>query len=267
LIQTGLLQKRELSIKNNLLVEAIIALLLVIVIAVLVNRSIRFKKKEEEAYFRQKIAETQMLALRSQMNPHFIFNSLNSIENFIMKDEKIQASDYLNKFSKFIRNILDSSHEGLVPFASDIEAMQLYIDLEQLRYNNKFSYLTNIDPALLNGDYHVPSLLVQPYLENAIVHGIVHSDKPGLYLILSAFLEIDCIKYIIEDNGIGRKQASAYNMQNKPHHISAGLQITEDRVHIFNQTTGGNTNVEIVDLVDDDNVPSGTRVVIKIKAV
>src|SRR6187551_131904 len=104
---------------------------------VLIHKSIEAKKKRTESVFRQKIAETQMQALRAQMNPHFIFNSLNSIENFIMQNEKRQASDYLNKFSRLIRSILDSSRSELVPLSKDMEALKLYIDLEQLRFNHK----------------------------------------------------------------------------------------------------------------------------------
>lgn len=258
------LQSREISEKNKLLLAVVISLLLVTAIAFFINRSIQLRKTREEASLKQKIAETQMLAMRSQMNPHFIFNSINSIENFIMQDEKRLASDYLNKFSKFIRSILDSSSKDLVSFDADMKAMQLYIDLEQLRYNNKFSYLTHIDPELMNGDYRVPSLLIQPYLENAIVHGIAHSDKAGLQLSLTAFIEKHFIKYIIEDNGIGRKQASLYNMQNKPNHISEGLKTTEERIAIFNKTIGENGNVEIIDLLNKKNEPTGTRVEIKI---
>jgi hypothetical protein len=242
------------------------------IIFLLVRRRIANIRKEaailqQQASFKQKIAETEMQALRAQMNPHFIFNSLNSIENFMMKNDKRMASDYFNKFASLIRMILESSRNELIPFSTDIEAMQLYIDLEQLRFNNKFSYRTDLDPELLNGDYRVPSLLIQPYLENAIVHGIAHSDKKDLHIILSAVLENDFIKYTIEDNGVGRKLAAEYNMQNKPNHKSVGLQITAERINIFNEPLNGNPNVNIIDLTSDDNIPNGTRVEIKIKAV
>ncbi len=172
------------------------------------------------------------------MNPHFIFNSLNSIENFIMQNEKRLASDYLNKFARLIRMILDSSRNEVVPVAKDMEALQLYIDLEQLRYNNRFTYKTVIDPALTGGDYRVPSLLIQPYVENAIVHGLSHSEEDGLNLTVMATLENEKIKYVVQDNGIGRAQAAAYNQQNKPYHKSVGLKITEDRINIFNNHPG-----------------------------
>jgi ligand-binding sensor domain-containing protein len=223
----------------------------------------RLLQVRNQAALKQKVIETKMEALRAQMNPHFIFNSLNSIENFILQNEKRLASDYLNKFARLIRMILDSSRNELVPFAKDIEALQLYIDLEQLRFNNKFIFKTNIDPSLLTGAYTVPSLLIQPYVENAIVHGLAHSEAHNLELTVTAILENENIKYIITDNGIGRKQAAFYNEQNKPLHESVGLKITEDRINIFNNNKHA---VVITDLFE--NVKhSGTKVSITIKAV
>jgi ligand-binding sensor domain-containing protein len=225
----------------------------------------RIKVIRREATYKQKIAETEMQALRAQMNPHFIFNSLNSIENFIMQNEKRLASDYLNKFARLIRMILDSSRNEIVPIAIDLEALQLYIDLEQLRFNNKFIYKTNIDPTLLTGDYRVPSLLIQPYVENAIVHGLAHSENENLELIISATLNIDKIIYTIQDNGIGREQAAAYNLHNKPQHKSVGLKITENRINNFNNDAF--EAIQITDLFNDKNKPCGTKIEVTIKAI
>jgi ligand-binding sensor domain-containing protein len=221
----------------------------------------------QEASFKQKIAETEMMALRSQMNPHFIFNSLNSIENFMMQNEKRLASSYLNKFARLIRTILDTSHYDLIPISKDMEALRLYVDLEQLRFNNKFCFKLHVDPSLLNGDYKAPALLIQPYVENAIVHGLAHSEKDSLELSVGAFLDGEYIHYTIQDNGIGRKLSSMYNRQNKPHHKSVGLSITEERIYIFNQKHNANGGVMITDLFDEDNQPAGTKVQIRIKAV
>jgi LytS/YehU family sensor histidine kinase len=246
----------------------LIKMVTVLCIAALVFAFVRWQIRSirKEASFKQKIAETEMQALRAQMNPHFIFNSLNSIENFIMQNEKRLASDYLNKFARLIRMILDSSRNELVPLSKDMESLQLYIDLEQLRFNNKFSYQSFIDPALLNGDYRVPSLLIQPYVENAIVHGLANSEENNLNLSITVTLENDAIKYIIQDNGVGRKKANEYNLQNKPYHKSVGLQITEDRVNMFNQQAMGNDFIRFTDLYDENKEPGGTKVEIIIKA-
>jgi len=266
LLELSRLQKKQIIFKNALLSAALILLFLTIVAAFFINKSIQAKKKRSEFAFRQKIAESQIQSLRAQMNPHFIFNSLNSIENFMMQNEKRKASDYLHKFALLIRTILESSRSEITSVALDIEALKLYIDLEQMRFNNKFCYEERIDPQLLEGDYNVPSLLIQPYVENAIVHGIAHSDKTNLKLTVMATLENDFIKYTIEDNGIGRNQSEDYNKINKLHHKSIGLKITEDRVHLFNQSENSNGHIKITDLFDEYNKPAGTKVEVKIKA-
>lgn len=227
----------------------------------------RIKAIKKESSFRQKIAEIEMQSLRAQMNPHFIFNSLNSIENFIMQNEKRLASDYLNKFARLIRMILDSSRNELVPVVKDMEALQLYIDMELLRYNDKFTYTSVIDPALLNGDYKVPSLLIQPYVENAIIHGLAHTDKEHLLLTVHVDLKGDLIIYTIEDNGIGRTAASEYNLQNKPQHKSVGLKITQDRIDLFNKAHNSSSSIKFTDLYDNNGKPCGTKVEVFVKAI
>jgi len=261
------LQQREIGIKNGLLIAGVISLILIVIAAVFINLSIRLKKKREEAAFKQKIAETQMQALRAQMNPHFIFNSLSSIENFIMKNDKLQASDYLSKFASLIRMILDSSRNELVPFTKDIEALHLYIELEQLRFGNKFCYECITDSELKEGDYKVPPLLIQPYVENAIIHGLAGSIKSGLKLTVTAKLEDGYIIYSIADNGIGRERSSQYKQQNKPSHVSMGMQITEQRISIFNKQKNADGEAVVSDLYSNNGEPSGTDVHVKIKAI
>ncbi|MEP6584075.1 MAG: histidine kinase [Ginsengibacter sp.] len=266
LIDISNLQNRQIIFKNALLVAAFVLLFLTIVIAFFINKSIQSKKKRAEFLFKQKIAESQIQSLRAQMNPHFIFNSLNSIENFMMQNEKRKASDYMHKFALLIRTILESSRNELTTVLLDMEALKLYIDLEQMRFHNKFCYHENIDPELLRGDYYVPSLLIQPYVENAIVHGMAHSDRTDLSLTVSATLENDYIKYVIKDNGIGRNQAADYNKLNKLRHKSVGLKITEDRIHLYNQEHNANGYVKISDLLNVNNQPAGTEVEVRIKA-
>jgi LytS/YehU family sensor histidine kinase len=184
-----------------------------------------------------------------------------------MQNDKRQASDYLNKFSLLIRSILDSSRNETVPIAKDMEALKLYVELEQLRFNNKFTFNVSIDPALAGGDYLVPSLLVQPFVENAIVHGMAHSEEKELNLTVTATLDGDKIKYIIQDNGIGREKAKVINMLNKPYHKSVGLKITEERINIFNQQHEKQESINIVDLYDENKKPEGTKVEITLKAI
>lgn len=234
-----------------------------LIIFYIVKRRIRFIRKQ--ANFKQKIAETEMTALRSQMNPHFIFNSLNSIEYYILHNEKRNASIYLNKFASLIRIILSDSRKDVVPFADDMQTIRLYVDLEQIRFNHSFQYITDIEQPLQDSDYLVPPLLIQPFVENAIIHGFGHSDKNDLRLKISAFIRGEYIVYIIEDNGAGRKKSSEINALNRPNHISVGLQITQQRISIFNERHKANSTINIEDLYDDRGNPSGTRVTVKIK--
>jgi LytS/YehU family sensor histidine kinase len=208
-----------------------------------------------------------MQALQAQMNPHFFFNSLNSIENFIMQNEKKLACDYLNKFARFIRGILDSSNNDLIELNQDLCSLQLYIDLEQLRFNNKFVYCCQVDPRLLEGEHHVPALLVQPFLENAINHGIGPSEKTDLKICMQVRLINNMIHYNIQDNGVGRNQSKIYNEMNKPFHKSMGMKLTQDRINIFNRETGSPSNVKIIDLFDENHKPAGTRIEFALKCV
>ncbi|MEP7258832.1 MAG: histidine kinase [Flavitalea sp.] len=257
---------KDLKLQNgrrmNFFYLAAFFMLLVILAIIFYQRNLRNKISMQKLK-----AELEMKVMRLQMNPHFIFNSLNSIENFIMMNEKRLASDYLNKFARLIRMILDSSLIELAPIAKDMEAIQLYIDLEQLRFSNKFSYSTYVDPLLLSGDYRAPALLVQPYVENAIVHGLAHSEKINLNLSVTATLEDEKMKYVVQDNGIGRSRSKEYNLLNKPYHQSVGLKIAEQRINLFNNNFHGSGSVKITDLFDDRDIPSGTKVEIIINTV
>jgi hypothetical protein len=260
-------QRKQLEFKNILLVLSGVGFFLLLFVAVLLYKSFQTKKLRNESQYRQKIAETEMQALQAQMNPHFFFNSLNSIENFIMQNEKKLASDYLNKFARFIRTILDSSINEFIEINKDISSLQLYIDLEQLRFNNKFVYCCTMDPQLLHGEFHVPALLVQPFLENAINHGIGPSERPDLKICVQVKLKNNMIHYTIQDNGIGRDQSRVYNQLNKPFHKSVGMKLTQDRINIFNQHSDGSDSVKITDLFDENQQPAGTKIEFAIKAV
>ncbi len=222
------------------------------------NRRLKFQSQKSKA-------ELQMQVFRSQMNPHFIFNSLNGIEYFILHNDKRQASVYLNKFAQLIRIILSNSRKDLTPFAEDMQTIGLYVDLELLRFNNNFRYITDIEQTLLQSDYFVPPLLIQPFVENAIIHGFTYSDRSDLQLKISAVLKGVYVIYTIEDNGVGRTVSAAQNAVNKPNHTSLGMQITQQRIDIFNEQYKAESNVEIEDLTDHSGKPCGTRVVLKIK--
>ena len=222
----------------------------------LVRRRIQVIRHEAE--LKQKIAESEMMALRAQMNPHFIFNCLNSIDNLIQTNQKEKATTYLSKFAKLIRAILENSKQNIIPCWKDLDSLKLYLELEQLRWDNIFTYSMNISSSIINGDYKVPPMIIQPFVENAIHHGLLNKEDSNKSLKLEVAVENNCIKYVVEDNGVGRAKAEEYRNLNRPGHQSLGLQITSDRIHLFNQKDNG--SVKIIDLFDKNERPVGTRI-------
>jgi ligand-binding sensor domain-containing protein/anti-sigma regulatory factor (Ser/Thr protein kinase) len=220
--------------------------------ALMMRRRIRLVRHEAE--MKQKIAESEMMALRAQMNPHFIFNCINSIDALIQSNDKYRATVYLNKFAKLIRNILDSSKQNTIPLTRDLETLQLYIDLEQLRNENKFVAEIKTDESLLQDDYKVPPLIIQPYVENAILHGLRNrSDNKGR-LLVAVHKQNGQIRYLIEDNGVGRVATTNGKQTEKQ---SYGMEMSKNRVKLFNKDE--NTSVVITDLYTND-IAAGTRV-------
>ncbi|MEO6252397.1 MAG: two-component regulator propeller domain-containing protein [Ferruginibacter sp.] len=214
-----------------------------------------------KADLKQKIAETEMMALRAQMNPHFIFNCINSIDALIQGNDKYQATVYLNKFAKLIRNILDNSKHNTVTLAKDLDTLKLYIELEQLRHENKFSAELIFDKDLLQDDYKVPPLIVQPFVENAILHGLKNKYGNEGILTIEVSIKDNMIQYMITDNGIGREAAGKI-VQNKESHL--GMQMSYDRIRLFNKEEMA--SVKIKDLYRDQQA-TGTAVTVNLKII
>jgi len=224
----------------------------------------RIKNIRHEAAMKQKINETEMAALRSHMNPHFIFNCLNAIDNLIQTGQKDKATTYLTRFARLLRNVLDNSKNNMVSFQKDFESLQLYLQMEQFRCGNRFEYELMADDELINGDYKVPPMIVQPFVENAIHHGLLNKQNNGRKLTVTAEISNGFIQYIVTDNGIGREKARQLLQINKPGHRSYGIQITEERVQLYNQSKIPVDDVRITDLYEN-NQPFGTKVVIRLK--
>jgi len=222
----------------------------------------RIKTIRTKAEMKQKMAETEMIALRAQMNPHFIFNCLNSIDDLIQTNENEKATNYLARFAKLIRAILENSKSDSIPCWKDLETLKLYLELEELRWGKKITYHLNIGPEILQGDYKVPPMIIQPYVENAIHHGLLNKEQGVGRLLINVNAEKNHIIYIIEDNGIGRKKAMEYKLLNKPAHQSIGMDITKERINLFNQNNNG--RVAITDLYNEYNEPDGTRVTVSL---
>jgi ligand-binding sensor domain-containing protein/putative methionine-R-sulfoxide reductase with GAF domain len=210
----------------------------------------------------EQLSNAKLEALRSQMNPHFIFNCISSIDNFILDNDAANASAYLNKFAKLIRNILDNSRNNVVSFWKDWETLSYYIDLEKLRSDNSFTCNITADAELLSGHYKIPPLIIQPYVENAILHGLKPlQNKQGL-LEINASLLNGILLYTIRDNGIGR-YASSQQPAIKKDYDSFGLELTKQRINLFNVTS--NNAILIEDLKDERGNATGTLITISLK--
>jgi sensor histidine kinase YesM len=220
------------------------------------------ESERAEAALRQQAVELEMQALRAQMNPHFIFNSLNSINRFILQNNKTQASEYLTKFSKLVRMILQNSQAPLITLESELESLQLYLELEAVRFDHHFEFKINVEDGLDVSGIMVPPLIIQPYTENAIWHGLMNKEEKG-HLNIDIEQGNDELLLKITDDGIGRKQAAILAGKSTARHKSMGLKITADRIAMLQRLNRHESPVTINDLVHADGSAAGTEVVIK----
>jgi ligand-binding sensor domain-containing protein len=206
--------------------------------------------------------EAEMQALRSQMNPHFIFNSLNSINAFIIENKSNLASDYLTKFSKLMRFILENSKQELISLEKELEALRLYLLLEKIRFGDSFSFNIDIQNGIEESDIFIPPLIIQPYVENAIWHGLMHLDEGGLVTIGVTVLQGDFLIISVKDNGIGRQKAKDLKTKESHKDRSYGMQITKERIQLKHPEN----HISIIDHINEFSGKSnGTEVLIKIK--
>ncbi|WP_229238765.1 histidine kinase [Dyadobacter sp. Leaf189] len=214
------------------------------------------------------LAESQLMALRAQMNPHFVFNCLNSIQECIVTEKYGEASKYLNKFSRLFRMVLNNSDRNLVTIEEEEDVLKLYLELEQMRFEQSFTYEIIIDEDLEAEEIVLPSMLLQPYVENALWHGLMHKDGDRQLTITFERMDDDIFRCLIEDNGIGRKKSleiKQYNSKAK-RHKSKGLQIAKDRLDLL-ERQGQHASVEIIDKYDPEGNPEGTLVVIELSTL
>jgi ligand-binding sensor domain-containing protein/putative methionine-R-sulfoxide reductase with GAF domain len=235
------------------------------------NKIVRAKAEEEKQMAQatliatqQKMTEVEMQALRAQMNPHFIFNSLNSINRYIVKSDQATASLYLTRFARLIRLILDNSNSKNVILSHELEALKLYIEMEALRFDKKFEYNIIVDKSVNPDSVELPPLIIQPYVENAIWHGLLHKDTPGCLTITVSMPEENMLQCIIEDNGIGRQKAKELRSKSATTRKSLGLKLTENRLALLNKYAEINASIDIIDLTNGDDGPGGTKVILKI---
>ncbi|MGA0557026.1 histidine kinase [Larkinella sp. VNQ87] len=217
-----------------------------------------------EAEFEQKLAETEMTALRAQMNPHFIFNCLNSIKLYTLEHDADRASEYLTKFSRLIRLVLENSRSERVTLRNELDMLQLYADMEMMRFKQKLSFGVKIEPGLDTDFVEIPPLLLQPYVENAIWHGLMHKPEGGTVRVRATQPQENLLQLTITDDGVGRAKAAELRSKSANHRKSFGMKMTSERIALVNQLYQTHTQVTIQDLVDADGQPAGTEVMIQI---
>jgi PAS domain S-box-containing protein len=224
------------------------------------NITKRTARERELTEANKKINELRLMALRSVMSPHFIFNVLNSIQYFIAKNDRLNAINYLSTFSKLIRSILNHSVYKRIPLAEELEMLRNYVQLESTRFEHKFDFVLDVSPDVEVETVEIPSLLIQPYVENAILHGLYNKRSPGTLWIRVAKVT-DNVVFEIEDDGVGRAEAMKLRQRNLPGHQSLGLKLTEERLKLIRQEN--HAGFEVDDLTEN-GAPSGTRVRISI---
>jgi hypothetical protein len=223
----------------------------------------RSENEKQLSALQHKTTELEMYALRSQMNPHFIFNSLNSINRFILQNNKDLASEYLTKFSKLVRLIFHNSQTALITIDSEMEALQLYLELEALRFDYHFDFNIAIQQDLDISALKVPPLIIQPFVENAIWHGLMHKEEKG-HIEIGLIVENDLLVCRIKDDGIGRKKAAELKGNSKNTHKSMGMRITADRIALLQRQKLIHNTIQINDLVLADGSAGGTEIIIKL---
>ncbi|HEX5152708.1 MAG TPA: histidine kinase [Parafilimonas sp.] len=272
-------QLKEEAFMKKILIACLVVLIL---LSVIIMRNIVLKRRNEklrlenvlkeqqllserkEAELQKQTSELEMQALRAQMNPHFIFNCLNSINRFILKNETEPASDYLTKFSRLIRMVLNNSKHKYITLNEELDCLELYIQMEQLRFKNSFNYKIKCSADIDMEETLVPPLLIQPFAENAIWHGLMQkeSGEGNLAILLQQKNEI--LECTITDNGVGRKVALELSRNATSKNKSLGLQITKERIALLDNEQGEHF-IEIEDLYDDNGNAMGTKVIIRIK--
>lgn len=215
------------------------------------------KEKQIKRSFAERLRDMKMLALRSQMNPHFIFNSLNALKNLVMLSREEDAIQYLDNFSVLLRTILQNSSKNTITVEEELEMLELYLSLEKSRLGEDFSYTIQCDSREALSQYTIPPLLLQPFVENAIWHGLHPSSKPEKKLSVT-FDTSQQLQITIEDNGVGRKESG----KTKKTHPSAGTRITQERLSLYNHISEAKMHLNILDLENDEGVPEGTRITI-----
>jgi tetratricopeptide (TPR) repeat protein len=241
-------------------------IVLILSVGLLLLRGSRLKAKRRISEMNRKISEITQANLRQQMNPHFIFNTLNSIQYYMYQHDKLATNNYLTKFSSLMRKVLENSQHTSITLHDELDALNLYLELECIRFKERFDYKINVDEEIDTLLFKVPTMLIQPFVENSICHGLIPGEGKGLIKI-DLKLEKDFISCTIEDNGIGREAAQKRKTKSENNHNSLGTQIVTSRLDLVNALYGTSLKTIYTDLKNNNGEPEGTRVVIHIPII
>ena len=244
------LKEGQLDFKNIIIGVLILFLILIVLGGYFIIKSSKEKRKVNQLL--------ALKSLRGQMNPHFIFNALNSVNHYISQNDERKANRYLSDFSKLMRMVMDSSKHSLVPISEELEMLKLYLQLEHTRFNDKFDYTFTITDSITDSDFELPPMLIQPYIENAIWHGLRYLDCKGELILLFEELNHELVVTIC-DNGIGRNKSLELKTLNQKKQLSIGMQNIENRIVIMNDLFKTNIRVEVTD-AHPNEVHCGTKV-------
>jgi ligand-binding sensor domain-containing protein/two-component sensor histidine kinase/uncharacterized protein with PQ loop repeat len=230
--------------------------------------SYRVNQIKRETILRNDISWYRQQSLARQMDPHFVFNTLNSIQSYIIKNDRLSSSQYLSKFSRLMRLMLNNSQKHAVPLNDEVSALSIYLELESIRFQEKFDFHLNIDPVIEPEVCYIPAFLIQPFIENSIWHGIIGIDRPGyIHVDLKLNETGNQIICTVEDNGKGRVQSMAEKTLNDKNRKSLGISIVESRLSLLNSLYGIEMNIIYTDLYDKEGKPAGTRVRINLPII
>ena len=243
-------------------------LLIVLFSTAILNNRYQIKKIKAQEIIKtenfKRLAELELKAMRAQMNPHFMFNTLNSIQEIVLNKDDITARIYLADFALMMRMILENSTQKEISFEKELEFLKLYLKMEELRFENKFEISLNIPDELYFNNIKIPPMLIQPYIENAISHGLMHKTEKGLLTIsfeIEFINDTECLKCTVLDNGIGRKKAKEYSAWKEKKHQSMATEITNERLQLLNSIhTKKGFQVIITDLENLKNESIGTKI-------
>ena len=249
--------KSKLERNQKIFWITLIGLLLTAGLVIAFNRNQQLKQEKQ-------ILTLEQDMLRNQMNPHFIFNSLNSIKLYIINNEKENAVYYLNKFSKLIRKILIASTEKEMTLEDELDTMKLYMNIENIRFSNEIDFQVEVDKSINTSSIRVPSLILQPFLENALWHGLSSKENDKQILLNVTKPDADYVRIIIQDNGIGRKESERINSNKLLKRKSVGISITKARLANFSKGFTSDYKIYIEDLYDEHGNAEGTKVIVNI---